>query len=138
MPFRLAYLLVFFGQIMSLIGAFVVSEIGLLGVVLMFLASEKLNGILHQRMGVQGLNKDNIDAGEEQAVSDDPFFKFVTWAYLPLMATTLFTICWCAAQYFSWPAVILVAIIYGRVNAGAIITGHELVHKTNRFEQLKE
>jgi alkane 1-monooxygenase len=69
-------------------------------------------------------------------LEEDRYYRYLTWATVPLHFVTLLAVAWFAAtQGISAGAVVLMAITAGAYSGLAINTAHELGHKKLAFEQ---
>lgn len=69
-------------------------------------------------------------------LDQDPYYRRLTFATVPLHFITLITAAWYAAtQDLSWPGFLLLAVVTGLTSGLAINTGHELGHKNTRLEK---
>jgi len=69
-------------------------------------------------------------------LDQDPYYRRLTYAVVPLHFVTLIGCAWYATeQPLSWWGFILLAVIAGITAGLAINTGHELGHKNSKFEK---
>ena len=67
----------------------------------------------------------------------DPYYRWLTYAAVPLHFVTLLGVAWYAfTQALSGWAFVLLAVIAGLTSGLAINTGHELGHKNSRIEKI--
>ena len=75
----------------------------------------------------------------EQVVAQldqDPYYRYLTYAVVPLHFVTLIgTAWWAGTQDLSWWAFIGLAVVAGLASGLGINTGHELGHKKSRLER---
>jgi len=70
-------------------------------------------------------------------LDQDPYYRHLTYAIVPLHVISLIVTAWYAAtQPLSWWAFILLATYAGTIAGLAINTGHELGHKNSKLEKL--
>jgi alkane 1-monooxygenase len=76
----------------------------------------------------------------EEAISDleaDPYYKALVYASIPIFYVTWLGGAWAVAtQGFSWVGYLGVSVGVALTNGLALVVGHELGHKNNRFEKL--
>ena len=85
------------------------------------------------------IGEDSNNPPEEvvMQLDQDPYYRQLTYAVVPLHAISLIVTAWYAAtQPLSWWAFILLAAYAGTIAGLAINTGHELGHKNSRVEKL--
>lgn len=84
------------------------------------------------------IGEDSNNPPEEvvMQLDQDPYYRRLTYAVVPLHFMTLIGCVWYATeQPLSWWAFILLAVIAGMTAGLAINTGHELGHKNSKFEK---
>jgi len=84
------------------------------------------------------IGEDSNNPPEEvvMQLDQDPYYRRLTYAVVPLHFMTLIGCVWYATeQPLSWWAFILLAVIAGMTSGLAINTGHELGHKNSKFEK---
>jgi alkane 1-monooxygenase len=84
------------------------------------------------------IGEDNNNPPEEvvMQLDQDPYYRRLTFAVVPLHFMTLIVCVWYAtAQPLSWWGFVLLAVIAGMTAGLAINTGHELGHKNSKFEK---
>jgi len=69
-------------------------------------------------------------------LEDDRYYRWLTWATVPLHFVALIGCAWWAATHdLSWWALLILAYVAGTDSGLGINTGHELGHKHTRIEQ---
>jgi alkane 1-monooxygenase len=84
-----------------------------------------------------GADSNNPPEEVVMQLDQDPYYRQLTYAVVPLHVISLIVTAWYAAtQPLSWWAFILLAAYAGTIAGLAINTGHELGHKNSRIEKL--
>ncbi len=84
------------------------------------------------------MGEDSNNPPEEvvMQLDQDPYYRRLTFAVVPLHFMTLIVCVWYATeQPLSWWGFVLLAVIAGMTAGLAINTGHELGHKNSKFEK---
>jgi alkane 1-monooxygenase len=84
------------------------------------------------------IGEDSNNPPEEvvMQLDQDPYYRRLTFAVVPLHFMTLIVCVWYATeQPLSWWGFVLLAVIAGMTAGLAINTGHELGHKNSKFEK---
>ena len=83
-----------------------------------------------------GEDENNPPEAVVAALDDDRYYRWLTWATVPLHFVALVGCAWWAGtQALSWWAVLLLAYVAGAGSGLGINTGHELGHKHTAVEQ---
>ena len=84
------------------------------------------------------LGEDTNNPHEEivQQLEQDKYYRWLTYAVVPMHYISLFGTLWYAATVpLSWWAFLLLALNAGLISGLAINTGHELGHKNTKIEK---
>ena len=83
-----------------------------------------------------GEDENNPPEAVVPALEEDRYYRWLTWATVPLHFVALIGCAWWAGtQPLAWWAVLLLAYVAGTDSGLGINTGHELGHKHNAVEQ---
>jgi alkane 1-monooxygenase len=83
-----------------------------------------------------GEDENNPPEAVVPQLEDDRYYRWLTWATVPLHFVALIGCAWWAATHdLSWWALLILAYVAGTDSGLGINTGHELGHKHTRIEQ---
>ncbi|MBA4287310.1 MAG: alkane 1-monooxygenase [Xanthomonadaceae bacterium] len=69
-------------------------------------------------------------------LESDRYYKFLVYASVPLFYVTWIVAAWAlATQHYDWIGYLGVSLAVALTNGLALVVGHEIGHKTNRFEK---
>ncbi len=81
-----------------------------------------------------GYDTKNVSQEDEKAVSEQAFYRYITYAHVYLQGLTTLWCCWMIGQGVAWYWLVFFTLSIGFSGGAAIITAHELVHRTNKYE----
>jgi len=76
----------------------------------------------------------NVPQDEEPAWEADSFYKYNTYLHVILQGITIAWGCWIVGNGAAWYWLIPIFFFIGNSGGIAIITAHELIHRTDKFE----
>ena len=83
-----------------------------------------------------GEDRNNPPEAVVEQLEADRYYRWLTWATVPLHFIALIGCCWWVASHdLAWWAIALFAYVAGTDSGLGINTGHELGHKRGKFEQ---
>lgn len=91
------------------------------------------NSIL-KRTRFGGYDTHNIPETQEKEVTNNKFYRYVTYLHVYLHAAVIAWAFWLIGQDLAWYWILFLVISIGGSGGGAIITAHELVHRTEKYE----
>ncbi|MCB2022656.1 MAG: fatty acid desaturase, partial [Burkholderiaceae bacterium] len=93
-------------------------------------------GLMPLLDGLIGEDENNPPEAVVPQLEEDRYYRWLTWATVPLHFVALIGCSWWAAtQPLAWWAVLLLAYVAGTGSGLGLNTGHELGHKHNPVEQ---
>ena len=101
---------------------------GLLAIAIMFAGFKLLN------IDDPEYHSSNVPEDEEENWSSDPFYKYNTYLHVILQGMTIAWACWIVGNGAAWYWLIPIFFFIGNSGGIAIITAHELIHRSNKFE----
>lgn len=86
--------------------------------------------------GLVGRDSRNPPDVAVPTLESDRYYKFLVYASIPLFYVTWIVAAWAiATQHYDWIGYLGVSLAVALTNGLALVVGHEIGHKTNRFEK---
>lgn len=101
---------------------------GLAALILMFAVFSKL------RIDDSEYHSSNVPEEEENEWLSDSFYKYNTYLHVVLQGASIAWGCWVVGHGAAWYWLIPIFFFIGNSGGIAIITAHELIHRTDKFE----
>lgn len=76
----------------------------------------------------------NVPESEEADWINDAFYKYNTYLHVVLQGATIAWACWIVGNGAAWYWLIPIFFFIGNSGGIAIITAHELIHRSNKFD----